>query len=159
MFWSSCRISLSRRIRSCWLAVPSSLRSTRSHSANHCSKLFSVIATLGYSSNRSSAIPLHLCQTGQNRLTHDWYKRCPSQNGRWTNMVTSLDIFKISGGGVLWRDAVATLETAKARIRQFALSSPGEYFILDQKTGQRTFVTPLGSQSEYPNVESRKSNR
>jgi hypothetical protein len=74
-------------------------------------------------------------------------------------MVTSLDIFKISGGGVLWRDAVATLETAKARIRQFALSSPGEYFILDQKTGQRTFVTPLGSQSEYPNVESRKSNR
>jgi hypothetical protein len=74
-------------------------------------------------------------------------------------MVTSLDIFKISGGGVLWRDAVATLETAKARIRQFVLSSPGEYFILDQKTGQRFFVTPLGSQSEYPNVESRKSNR
>ena len=48
-------------------------------------------------------------------------------------MVPSLDIFKISGGGVLWRDAVATFETAKARIRKLALSSPGEYFILDQK--------------------------
>ena len=58
-------------------------------------------------------------------------------------MVPSLDIFKISGGGVLWRDAVATLEIAKARIRKLALSSQGEYFILDQKTGQRTFVAPV----------------
>jgi hypothetical protein len=73
-------------------------------------------------------------------------------------MVPSLDIFKISGGGVLWRDAVATLEIAKARIRKLALSSPGEYFILDQKTGQRTFAGP-GSQSEYPNVESRNGPR
>jgi len=63
-------------------------------------------------------------------------------------MVASLDIFKISGGRVLWRDAVATLETAKARIRKLALSSPGEYFILDQNTGERVFVMPLGSQIE-----------
>jgi hypothetical protein len=69
-------------------------------------------------------------------------------------MVPFLDIFKISGGSVLWRDAVATLETAKARIRKMALSSPAEYFILDQNTGQRTFVTPLNSQIEYPIVES-----
>jgi len=71
-------------------------------------------------------------------------------------MVPFLDIFKIDslGGGVLWRDTVATLETAKARIRKLALSSPGEYFILDQNTGQRVFVTPLGSQIEYPSVES-----
>ena len=71
-------------------------------------------------------------------------------------MVPSLDIFKISGGGVLWRDAVATLETAKARIRKLALSSPGEYFILDQNTGERVFVTPLGgsAQIDHPSVES-----
>ena len=70
-------------------------------------------------------------------------------------MVPSLDIFKISGGSVLWRDAVATLETAKARIRKLALSSPGEYFIFDQKTGQRVFVTPLGgsAQIEHPSVK------
>ena len=69
-------------------------------------------------------------------------------------MVPSLDIFKISGGNVIWHDAVATLEAAKARIQKFAVSSPGEYFILDQNTGQRVFVTPLGSQIEYPSVES-----
>jgi hypothetical protein len=71
-------------------------------------------------------------------------------------MVPSLDIFKISGGGVLWRDAVATFETAKARIRKLALSSPGEYFILDQNTGERVFVTPLGGSApiDHPSVES-----
>jgi hypothetical protein len=71
-------------------------------------------------------------------------------------MVPSLDIFKINAGDVLWRDAVATLEAAKTRIRRLALSSPGEYFILDQNTGQRTFVTPLpgSAQIERPSVES-----
>jgi len=70
-------------------------------------------------------------------------------------MVPSLDIFKINGGDVLWREAVATLEDAKTRIRRLAFSSPGEYFILDQKTGQRTFVPLPGSaQIERPSVES-----
>jgi hypothetical protein len=75
-------------------------------------------------------------------------------------MVPSLDIFEIdTGGSVLWRDAVATLETAKARIQILALSSPGHYFILNQKTGQRISVTPLGSQNEYPIVKSRNGPR
>jgi hypothetical protein len=65
-------------------------------------------------------------------------------------MVPSLDIFKISGAGVIWHGAVATLETAKARIRRLALLSPGDYFILDQNTGQRTFVAPFGSQINTP---------
>jgi len=70
-------------------------------------------------------------------------------------MVPSLDIFKINGGDVLWRDAVATIEAAKTRIRRLALSSPGEYVILDQHTGQRTFVPLPGSaQIEHPSVES-----
>jgi len=71
-------------------------------------------------------------------------------------MVPSLDIFKINGGDVLWREAVATLEAAKIRIQRLALSSPGEYLILDQHTGQRTFVTPLlgSAQIERPSVES-----
>ncbi len=52
-------------------------------------------------------------------------------------MAPSLDIFRIESGGVLWCEAVATIETAKARIQKIALSSPGNYLILDQKTGQR----------------------
>jgi hypothetical protein len=74
-------------------------------------------------------------------------------------MVPSLDIFKLSGGDVLWRDAVATLETAKARIHKLELSSPGEYFVLNQKTGQRIFMRQLSSQIGYPIVESRNGPR
>jgi hypothetical protein len=57
-------------------------------------------------------------------------------------MAPSLDIFRIESGGVLWCEAAATMETAKARIQKIALSSPGNYLILDQKTGQRIPVTP-----------------
>ena len=63
-------------------------------------------------------------------------------------MPASVDIFKIDPGGrVLWRGAVETFVAAKARIQKLALSSvssPGEYLILDQDTGQRVLVTLLG---------------
>ncbi len=58
-------------------------------------------------------------------------------------MFQPLDIFKTnSDGSVLWRGAAESVEAAKARIQKLALSSPGEYLILDQKTGQRVLVTP-----------------
>jgi hypothetical protein len=57
-------------------------------------------------------------------------------------MVPSLDIFRIESGGVLWREAVTTIETAKARIQELALSSPGNYLIVNQKTGERITVMP-----------------
>jgi len=63
-------------------------------------------------------------------------------------MPPSLDIFKIDPGGrVLWRGAVESFVAAKARIQKLALSSlssPGEYLILDQDTGQRVLVMLLG---------------
>jgi hypothetical protein len=65
-------------------------------------------------------------------------------------MVPSLDIFKIDPLGVVWRESVENLETAKTRIQRLALSSPGEYFILNQKTGRRIFMRQLGSQIGYP---------
>jgi hypothetical protein len=52
------------------------------------------------------------------------------------------DIFRIEANGVLWRDAVTTVETAKDRIEKLADSSPGTYLILNQTTGQRILVTP-----------------
>jgi hypothetical protein len=56
-------------------------------------------------------------------------------------MFYPLDIFKTdSGGGVLWRGTAETLIAAKAHIQELAASSPGEYLILDQKTGQQVFV-------------------
>jgi len=58
-------------------------------------------------------------------------------------MFHPLDIFKTDlDGSVLWRGAVENVEAAKARIQMLAISSPGEYLILDQKTGQRVLVTP-----------------
>jgi hypothetical protein len=58
-------------------------------------------------------------------------------------MFYPLDIFKTeSDGGVLWRGAAETFVAAKACIKKLALSSPGEYLILDQHTGQRVLITP-----------------
>jgi len=58
-------------------------------------------------------------------------------------MFHPLDIFKTDlDGSVLWRGAVENVEAAKARIQMLAISSPGEYLILDQKTGQRVLFTP-----------------
>jgi hypothetical protein len=56
-------------------------------------------------------------------------------------MVPSLDIFRIESGDLRWCEAVANMETAKARIEKLALSSRGNYFIFDQKSGQRIHVS------------------
>src|ERR1700719_5386738 len=53
-------------------------------------------------------------------------------------MFQPLDIFETdSEGGVLWRSAAEDFVAAKRCIENLALSSPGEYLILDQQTGQR----------------------
>jgi len=73
-------------------------------------------------------------------------------------MVPLLDIFQIdSGGRVLWRGAVESVEAANVRIRTFAQSSPGEYLILNQLNGERVRVTMPGleqnNKSPKPSVE------
>jgi hypothetical protein len=61
-------------------------------------------------------------------------------------MLPSHDIFKMySDGSVRWRGAVESVEAAKARIQTLALSSPGEYVILNQHTGDRIRVASTGS--------------
>src|ERR1700730_14181506 len=81
------------------------------------------------------------------RCTTKLVQRCVRERS-WTPMPPSLDIFKIDPGGrVLWRGAVESFVAAKARIQKLALSSlssPGEYLILDQDTGQRVLVMLLG---------------
>jgi hypothetical protein len=58
-------------------------------------------------------------------------------------MFYPLDIFKVfAGGDVLWRGAAENLVAAKARIKTFAVSSPGEYLVLDQHTGQSVRIKP-----------------
>ena len=58
-------------------------------------------------------------------------------------MFYPLDIFKTdSDGSVLWQGAAETLVAARLRIQRLGLSSPGEYLILDQKTGNRVRIMP-----------------
>jgi hypothetical protein len=52
-----------------------------------------------------------------------------------------LDIFKTDpDGSVLWRGAAETLVAAKAYIKKWAVSSPGEYLVLNQHTGDRVSI-------------------
>lgn len=66
-------------------------------------------------------------------------------------MFQPFDIFKIdSDGTLLWRGAAEDFVTAKRRIEQLALSSPGEYLVLDQKTGHRQRVRVISKEDSIP---------
>jgi hypothetical protein len=53
----------------------------------------------------------------------------------------NFDIFKTdSDGAVLWRGTAENFVAAKKRIEKLALAAPGEYLILNQRTGQRQRV-------------------
>jgi hypothetical protein len=79
-----------------------------------------------------------------NRTDYDgsnWYKRRFPE--REAIMFYPLDIFKTdSDGSVLWQGAAETLIAAKLRIQRLALSSPGEYMVKDQHTGDSVRIRP-----------------
>ncbi|MFZ3330139.1 MAG: hypothetical protein WA197_05880 [Candidatus Acidiferrales bacterium] len=55
------------------------------------------------------------------------------------------DVFqKEANGGVLWRAAARTMEEATAHVRKFAMSAPGEYVILDMRTGDKMVINSHG---------------
>jgi hypothetical protein len=56
-------------------------------------------------------------------------------------MFPKFDLFRLEGEGeVRWLEAAATLEHAKARIKELAAHVSGEYLILDQKTGAKLVI-------------------
>jgi len=60
-------------------------------------------------------------------------------------MIAPLDVFKVEKDGKLrWLEAAETLEQAKSRIEALGASSPGEYVIYSQKTGNKTTVKAGG---------------
>ena len=69
-------------------------------------------------------------------------------------MFPPLDIFKTySDGSVLWRGAVQSLVAAKLRIQRLALSSPGEYLVIDQHTGNRVRITLPDTSTQAGSVD------
>lgn len=55
------------------------------------------------------------------------------------------DIFqKEANGSVLWRASARTMEEATAHVHKFATSAPGEYVILDMRTGNKLVIESQG---------------
>ncbi len=55
------------------------------------------------------------------------------------------DVFqKEPSGSVLWRAAARTMEEATAHVQKFAMSAPGEYVILDMRTGNKMVINSHG---------------
>ncbi|HXE36758.1 MAG TPA: hypothetical protein VN087_22785 [Verrucomicrobiae bacterium] len=55
-------------------------------------------------------------------------------------MSLTFDIFRIDRAGVRWLESAESLDHAKARIRELALSFPGEFILLDRKTGNKVVI-------------------
>jgi hypothetical protein len=55
-------------------------------------------------------------------------------------LIEPLDIFKMEDGSYVWKAAAETFEAATSKIEQLAATSPGEYLIFDQSTGNETIV-------------------
>jgi hypothetical protein len=57
-----------------------------------------------------------------------------------------LDIFKMEqDGNLLWRGISESLEAAKLSVKALAGSSPGDYLIFSQETGEKTVIIFDGS--------------
>src|SRR5216684_8439519 len=57
-------------------------------------------------------------------------------------MIPQFDIFKVESDGPRWMEAAENVERAKARVKILATSSPGEYVIANQETGEKISIPP-----------------
>ena len=62
-----------------------------------------------------------------------------------------LDIFRLDDRGVLWLDAAETLELARSRVKELAVSSPGQYLVVDLTTGNK-HVIRTGDLEDYGQI-------
>ncbi len=75
-------------------------------------------------------------------------------------MTHPIDIFQVEATGVCWVETAPNIEHAKARVKELAAKLPGEYVVLDQKTGHKIVIKsddvddpsgPLRSRNDDPN--------
>jgi hypothetical protein len=58
-------------------------------------------------------------------------------------MVAPFDIFRVDApDGMLWIEAAADLDIAKARVAVLMLVKPSEYLIFSQRTGHKISIKP-----------------
>lgn len=65
-------------------------------------------------------------------------------------MVPPFEIFRTIQGELLWVEAAATLDAAKARVKEVMRAQPAEYLILSRRTGHKIFLRP--GDLEWSNV-------
>jgi hypothetical protein len=64
-------------------------------------------------------------------------------------VIAGFDIFSVNAsGGMLWIEAVAELEAAKARVAALMQSTPCEYLIFSQKTGHKISIKPTNGKGD-----------
>lgn len=57
-------------------------------------------------------------------------------------MSKPFDIFRLDRAGVRWLESAESLDRVKTRIHELAVSSPGEFLLLDHKTGNQQVIKP-----------------
>lgn len=55
-------------------------------------------------------------------------------------MLPPFDLFKVEKDGLRWIEVATDLDRAKTRAKMLAASSPGEYIIVNQKTGEKVSI-------------------
>jgi hypothetical protein len=69
------------------------------------------------------------------------FATCEQHPERPHLMLEPLDIFvKMEDGTYVWRAAANTFELAKSTVQRLATTSPGEYMIFSQTTGNKIVV-------------------
>jgi hypothetical protein len=64
-------------------------------------------------------------------------------------VITPFDIFRVdTPGGMLWIEAVAELEAAKARVAALTQTTPCEYLIFCQKTCNKISIKPTNGNGD-----------
>ena len=80
-------------------------------------------------------------QAGQSQLLHDGGLDVAPRTGHVRSMIPPFEVFQTEAdGNVLWRGTAATMEDAKARIRELAAENPGEFIVMSRRTGQKLIV-------------------
>jgi hypothetical protein len=57
-------------------------------------------------------------------------------------MSKPFDIFRLHRAGVRWLESAESLDHRKSSIHELAVGSPGEFLLLDHKTGNREVIKP-----------------
>ena len=80
-------------------------------------------------------------QAEQSQLLNEGALDALPRNGHVRPMIPPFEVFQSeTDGNVLWRGTAATLEDAKARIRELAAEDPGEFIIMSRRTGHKLIV-------------------